>query len=180
MPKKIIAFLDELDKEEVLDCAKEHNMGDEIIFCDTCKDFEKAIEDNPEGMMVFSGRLAINGQYDKIRKVMNKYPSVLFRKYGFNSGEYIHKKDRELKSLEPEEFKNLIADSYYIMDVFNEFYNNLRLEVWGDYIRLEPEERVIGKSLCWGHGDEGPPIDKSGGALSQEEIEELIKERPTK
>ena len=98
MPKKIIAFLDELDKEEVLDCAKEHKIRAEIIFWDTCDDFEKAVENNPEDMMVYSGRLSINGHHIELRRIIDNNPSILFRKYGFNGQEYIHKNDRKVKN----------------------------------------------------------------------------------
>ena len=157
MPKKIIAFLDELDKEEVLDCAKEHKIRAEIIFCDTCEDFEKAVENNPEDMMVYSGRLSINGHHIELRRIIDNNPSILFRKYGFNCEEYIHKKDSSTKDFYSDECRNIISRMYHAVDIFNEFYNNLRLETRDGFVCLAPEEKTHGKHFCSTHGDEGPP-----------------------
>ncbi|MCL2232908.1 MAG: hypothetical protein FWB99_07515 [Treponema sp.] len=157
MPKKIIAFLDELDKKEVLDCAKEYKIGAEIIFCDTCEDFEKALKDNPEGMMVYSGRLSINGHHIELRRIIDNNPSILFRKYGFNCEEYIHKKDLKVKNFYSDECRNIISAMYHAFDIFNEFYNNIRLDMRDGFVCLAPQEKLQLKHFCGVHGDEGPP-----------------------
>jgi len=173
MPKKIIAFLDELDKEEVLDCAKEHKIRAEIIFCDTCEDFEKAVENNPEDMMVYSGRLSINGHHIELRRIIDNNPSILFRKYGFNIGEYIHKKDSSIKDFYSDECRNIISAMYHAVDIFNEFYNNLRLAMRDGFVCLAPEEKIYRKSFCDIHGDEGPP-PSTMELHSDEEITKLL------
>jgi len=62
---------------------------------------------------------------------------------------------------------------YHAIDIFNEFYNNLRLEDRDGYIWLAPEEKVYGKSFCDIHGDEGPP-PSTRELFSGENLERLI------